>query len=114
MRVLLRSCLMWWLVGGVGSVAGDVIHDRTGKCDPFVPLVREGKVVSCAPARASLELTGIVWEPDGTSLALINGTEARIGDVVEGYEVIEIHREFVPVVDNGERLVLMLSATALR
>ena len=113
MRVVLSSCLMWWLVGGMGSAAGDVIQGRTGKCDPFVPLVRDGKVIPCEPTRTRLELTGIVWEPDGTSLALVNGTEVRVGEVVDGYEVIEIRRESVTVVHNGERLVLMLLATAL-
>ena len=55
-------------------------------------------------------LYGILWDPNGHSLALINDTEAKVGDTINGYQVTEIRRDAVVLsVEGGEPVVLQLT-----
>lgn len=113
MRVLvMSSCLVWWFLGGVGAAAGDQFsYDAQGKCDPFVPLVRNGQLVSCRPQpfRPALMLQGIVWDPAGESIALIDDREVKVGDNVDDYQVAEIRHDAVVLVHEGAPLTLTIS-----
>lgn len=112
MRMLLGSCLMWWFLGGAGAAAGDPFsYDAQGKCDPFVPLVRNGQLVPCRPQppRATLTLQGIVWDPAGESVALIDDREVKVGDRVDDYQVVEIRHDAVVLVREGTALTLTFS-----
>ena len=79
-----------WLVAVSGwaevpsKKASLVPYDPKGKRDPFVPLVRDGRFISATgealalsgPLDVSLPLLGgIVWDPAGRSIALLNGKE---------------------------------------
>jgi len=101
MRVLLISYLVWQLLGGVGVAQG--------KCDPFTPLVRNGQLIPCEPSQPVPKLTGILSDADGNSMALINDAWVRIGDVVDGYRVAEIHREAVVLAHNGAHVIIQIS-----
>jgi hypothetical protein len=95
------------------------VYDGKGRCDPFVPLVRDGRPVPCDPSAPSAAesklasvrpvLGGILWDPDGRSIALINGGEAKVGDVVGGYAIRAIHRDEVVLMREEERLVLRIN-----
>ena len=54
-------------------------------------------------------LYGILWEPGGQSIALINDLETKVGDAVGGYQVKEIRRDAVVLVNGGEPVVLSIS-----
>jgi hypothetical protein len=90
-------------------------YEAKGLRDPFLPLVRDGKPI--APSGGSARVTGaapvlagILWDPQGTSMALINETEVRVGDVIEGYDVVEIQEDAVVLQGgSGEPLVLRIS-----
>ncbi len=94
-------------------------YDARGRCDPFVPLVRDGRPVACDPSVSTTGelkaavvrpvLGGILWDPDGHSIALINGTEAKVGDVVGGFEIQAIHRDEVVLTHEEERVVLRIN-----
>jgi len=93
------------------------VYDSKGRCDPFIPLVREGRVVPCdsRPGAAGEEgkasvptLGGILWDAEGRSIALINGGEAKTGDTVDGYRVSEIHRDEVVLTRESEHVVLRI------
>ena len=113
MRVLvISSCLVWWFLGGVGAAAGEHFsYNAQGKCDPFVPLVRNGQLVPCRPQppRPTLTLQGIVWDPAGESFALINDREVQIGNTVGDYQVAEIRHDAVVLVQEGTALTLTMS-----
>ena len=113
MRVLvMSSCLVWWSLGGVGAAAGDPFsYDAQGKCDPFVPLVRNGQLVPCRPqpSRPTLTLQGIVWDPSGESIALIDDREVKVGDSIDDYQVAEIRHDAVVLVQEGTVLALTIS-----
>ena len=75
-------------------------YDAKGRRDPFVSLVREGRVVTPVASSASPDgttpiLYGIVWDPGGRSLALINDTEVQVGGMIGKYRVEEIRRDAV-------------------
>ena len=89
-------------------------YDAKGRRDPFVSLVREGRVVTPVASSASPDgttpiLYGIVWDPGGRSLALINDTEVQVGGMIGKYRVEEIRRDAVVLIAGGERTVLQIA-----
>ena len=88
-----------------------VLYDAKGHRDPFVPLVRDGRIVNPRAASGILPvLYGILWDPDGRSMALINDREVSVGDQVGAYRVEEIQPDAVVLADEGgERVVLGLA-----
>ena len=118
--LILIGSLLWWNMGSPRPVMADQQHapkpyDANGRRDPFVSLVREGRLVSpvgvpSSAARPSdLLLVGILWDPAAHSLALINDTEAKVGDTIGAYEVMEIRRDAVVLMRDGKPLVLQIS-----
>ena len=88
-------------------------YDPGGHRDPFVPLVRDGRLVGIAQQPTSKEaltpaLYGILWDPGGQSIALINDGEAKVGDTIAGYQVKEIRKDAVVLSNGGEPLVLQI------
>ena len=86
-------------------------YEAKGKWDPFVPLVRDGRFIA-APGGgdfSNLTLVGILWDPSGQSLALINDMEAKVGDVLGDYQVQEIRQDGVVLMRDGKPVVLQLS-----
>jgi hypothetical protein len=85
-RNSLGILMLLWVAGiGLAAEQGEWKgYDSKGKRDPFVPLARDGKIVSpnteSAPTSSAPLLAGIVWDPGGRSLALINETEVMIGE----------------------------------
>ena len=81
--------------------------------DPFLPLVREGRLVSIGSSgnqRAASQpvLYGILWDPGGQSIALINDAEYKVGDTVEGYQVFRIRQDAVVLTGAGAPVELKL------
>ena len=95
--------------------AAPLSYDSKGKRDPFVALVRDGKIVG-VPAggqtRVSTDLpvlVGILWDPGGRSLALLNEQEVAVGDTIDDFLVAEIRRDAVVLMRGGEPVVLEIS-----
>lgn len=112
---------LWWVAGLIG---GDALaqsppppqpYDSKGKRDPFVPLVHEGRFVAVTGSGlakdlpvSDLHLAGIVWDPAGSSLALINEMEVKIGDRLGDYQVVDIRPDAVILLKEGKPVVLQL------
>ena len=121
----LLAALLLWMGGGLAPLAGGVEteskdpasspqgYDAQGKRDPFVPLVREGRFVSSVAGGigdfSNPALAGILWDPNGHSIALINEMEVRVGDILGEYEVTEIQQDAVVLMRQGKPLVLQMS-----
>lgn len=77
-----------------------------GKRDPFVPLVTltsrvPSKLVGLQkPDEAKLE--GIVYDPQGSSVALVNGSLLKEGDLAGSFQVQKIQPDGIWVQINGE------------
>ncbi len=89
-------------------------YDAKGHCDPFFPLVQDGKAIPCATNQSGpdvtgpLQLGGILWDAGGHSIALINDAEVKRGDLVGGYEVTEIRPDAVMLKRDGQSIVLKI------
>jgi hypothetical protein len=82
-----------------------------GRRDPFAPLVRDGKLIGLPKDQTSgvtPVLYGILWDPAGPSIAMINDQEVRVGDTVGGYQVAEIRQDAVVLKGGGEPVVLQI------
>ncbi|MCI0561609.1 MAG: pilus assembly protein PilP, partial [Nitrososphaera sp.] len=87
-------------------------YDEKGRRDPFVPLVKDGRLIASQSSRSSGEtpvLYGVLWEVGGRSIALINDVEARVGDMIGEYKVVEIREDAVVLESGGESVVLKIS-----
>lgn len=98
---------------GAGALSAAEAPVPQGKRDPFVPLVRNGRLVGMARSSTQVgalpTLFGIVWDPQGPSIALLNDGEAKVGDTVEGYKVLDITRDTVTLGNGDEPIVLQIS-----
>jgi len=108
--------LMLW--GGNNPVLAEQsqadLYDAKGKRDPFVALVRDGRLVSAVPntspgSSLTPVLGGILWDPGGQSIALINAEEVKVGDKVGDYQVSAIRQDAVVLVRDGEPLELRIT-----
>ena len=54
-------------------------------------------------------LYGILWDPGGNSIALINDGEVKVGDAVGEYLVKEIRHDAVVLENGGEPVVLRMA-----
>ncbi len=99
---------------------GESVYQPGTRRDPFSPLVRDGKIVSNSGGTSTpttgavgpLVLDGILWDPAGRSVALINGTEVKVGDHVGGYTVRTIRQDAVVLEQGSETLVLQINFEA--
>ena len=99
--------------------AGVTVYEPGNRRDPFTPLVRDGKIISpssSGPANPNsvgpLVLDGILWDPKGQSIALVNGTEVKKGDHLGGYVVRDIRQDAVVLEQGNETLVLQINFEA--
>lgn len=102
-----------WAVEEASKKSSAFQYDSKGRRDPFTPLVREGKLVNVTPG-TQISVTrpvlyGILWDPGGQSLALLNDTEVKVGDTIGGYRVQEIRQDAVVLIGGGEPVVLQLA-----
>ena len=91
-------------------------YDPAGHRDPFVPLVRDGRLVGVV-AGSSIKtdkpvLYGILWDPGGNSIALVNDGEVKVGDAIGGYQVKEIRQNAVVLMSGGVPVVLEIAFDA--
>ena len=92
------------------------LYQPEGRRDPFSPLVRDGRVI--VPVQSATNekglavlpvLHGILWDAGGHSLAIIDDVEVQAGQVVRGYQVVEIRRDAVILDRNGKHITVPLN-----
>jgi len=119
---VMAGLVSWSLVASWGGAAESqppkdpepFRYHAAGRRDPFAALVRDGKRVTpglgpvVTEPSAKPVLYGILWDPGGDSIALVNELEVRVGDPVGPYRVREIRQDAVVLVNGGESLVLQL------
>ena len=100
-------------VAAVTEPMGQFRYNAKSRRDPFVALVRDGRIVALATSgRAESSqpiLYGVLWDPGGNSIALINDGEARVGDMVGEYRVVEIRKDAVVLANGGESVVIAIA-----
>ncbi len=87
-------------------------YDAKDRRDPFVPLVKDGRLLGTIKGSVDTSkpmLRGILWDPNGHSLALLNDGEYKVGEAIGEYQVMEIRKDAVVLSNGGESLVLQIT-----
>ncbi len=86
-------------------------HDNS-KRNPFISLVtREGRILPGARAASetdNFELEGIIWDPSGKSMAIINGKLVKEKQRIMGMQVLKIKKSSVILQKGGKVTVINL------
>lgn len=90
-------------------MAEPIRYDSGGRKDPFVPLVSAEGVVNEKRFDASdIRVEGIVFDPNGGSMVLINNEFFKEGDHVNGANIITIFRDRVILSQSDEEKTLWI------
>jgi hypothetical protein len=79
-------------------------YDSKGKRNPFISLVTsDGRLLKLDNEEKTkqLGLEGIIYDTHGISYAILNGTVVRIGDFIDGYQVLKIEPNKVIVIKDS-------------
>jgi len=97
---------------GASEEAAESRYDAKSRRDPFVPLVKDGRLIGIVKGptidTSKPMLYGIMWDPGGNSIALINDGEFRVGEEIGIYRIEEIRRDEVVLVREGGGTPLVL------
>ena len=113
-RIAAVTIALLVLMAGAAGAFGAESYDPHGRRDPFGPLVRDGKLIvePKGPTKPQIllpVLSGILWDAAGQSIALLNDTEARVGDTIAGeYRVTAITAQSVTVEREAQTTILSL------
>lgn len=103
------------LVTGLTAYAakGDFVYNSKGNRDPFTPLVTEEGIYIGSRQGGDLAeeimLEGIVWDPAGESMAIVNGTVVKEGDNFLNLKVLKIKKEEVIFLKGDRELIINLA-----
>lgn len=80
-------------------------YDAKGKRNPFIPLVgSDGRLIRLEKeeeSKSDLSVEGIIFDKQGRSYALVNGSVAEIGDMIGEYQVLKILEDKVTFIKEG-------------
>lgn len=81
-----------------------------GKRDPFLPLISpSGYLLNLEPEENSaLLLEGILYDPEGDSIAIINGELIRVGEAIAGSVLTSIKPNKITVIKDNEKIEIEL------
>jgi len=80
------------------------------KRDPFVPLVSSaGYLLNLEPEdNSALKLDGIMYDPHGDSIAIINGSLVRVGETIGDAVLSSIEQNKVIVIKDNQKVDIEL------
>ncbi len=93
------------------EVSGEeYIYKYQGKRDPFMALITPtGYLLNLEPTDdKKINLEGIMYDPNGNSMAIVNGDLVRVGDNVGAAVMIEIEPDKIIVLQDNEKIEIEL------
>ncbi|MFH1442385.1 MAG: hypothetical protein ABIH18_10160 [Candidatus Omnitrophota bacterium] len=87
------------------------IYDAKGKRNPFIPLVTaDGRLLKLdvEETRGDLAIEGIIYDEQGVSYAIVNGSVVKAGDIINNAQVLKIEKNKVILIKEGKELELEL------
>lgn len=102
------------------AVAKNAVRNFTyknmGTRDPFISLVTsDGRILPGArevtevTESISIELEGVIWDPNGKSLAIINGKPVKEQQRIMNFQVLKIKKDSVLLQKEGKVIVVYLT-----
>lgn len=81
-------------------------YDAKGKRNPFIPLVTsDGKLLKLDTSQESnkgFALEGIIYDKNGISYAIVNGSVVKAGDTVGDSQVLKIMNNKIIIIKEGQ------------
>ena len=84
-----------------------ISYDSGGRRDPFVPLSGENNTL-VTPTSSGVKLEGIIYDPEGRSMAILNGKTYQKGESVGDATVVKIFKDHVVILVREEEKTLRL------
>jgi hypothetical protein len=92
------------------------VYDDEGRRNPFIPLVSlDGRFVQLEKAQRKENkesknldflVEGIIIDKYGSSYAIVNAKVVKVGDKLEGYQVLKIEEQKITLIKDGEPFVI--------
>ena len=94
----------------ITSVFGEEIrYDSQGRRDPFIPLVGpDGRVVRNTLDISDFKIEGVIFDPNGGSVVLIDGQFYKEGDNINGLNIISIMKDRVILAQSKQEKTIWL------
>ncbi|HOW35923.1 MAG TPA: hypothetical protein PL155_05875 [Candidatus Omnitrophota bacterium] len=111
MMRLILGALVFVLLSGNVVAEEPFIYDDHGKRDPFWKLVTSSGAVMNYDTDvlvSDMALEGIIYDPNGNSLAVINGTVVKVNNRIGLYVVSKIEEKKVTLLKGEEKFILEL------
>ncbi|MCK4993506.1 MAG: hypothetical protein KAS13_00490 [Candidatus Omnitrophica bacterium] len=108
--VILLSMIV---VSGARASSRDFTYQSKGNRDPFMSLVtKDGRILPGARVvseTGDVELEGIIWDPKGKSMAIINGKLVKEQQRVMNMQVLKIKKDSIILQKGGNVIVINLT-----
>ena len=88
--------------------ANQISYERGERRDPLRPLIGPGGALMKRARTSDLNIEGIIYDPAGGSLVIINGEVYKPGDPVQDANLIHIYKDRIVLVQEDEEKVLWL------
>ncbi|MFH1093808.1 MAG: hypothetical protein V1739_06620 [Candidatus Omnitrophota bacterium] len=100
------------VVAGARASVRDFMYKDKGNRDPFMSLVTpDGRILPGAKTVSdtdNVELEGIIWDPSGKSMAIINGKLLKEQERILDMQVLKIKKASVILQKGGKVMVINL------
>lgn len=100
----------WALLLSSAVIAEETGYTSGGRRDPFVPLVSSSGYLFNVEEEeeTSFRLEGIMYDPDGGSMAIINGELRKVGEKIADAVVSSIEPTKVVIIKDNQRVEIEL------
>lgn len=83
------------------------VYDAKGKRNPFIPLVTsEGRLLNLdkeeGRGKEDLLIEGLIYDKNGRSFAIVNGSVVGVGDTIGNYQVLKIEENRIIFIKEGQ------------
>ena len=94
----------------------EFMYDNGGRRDPFLSLIADNVSVSDLEELSveGVKLEGIIYDPLQGSLAIVNGEIYRTGDLIGGFEMKEIGKNFIKIAQQDTLYTIKLPTDDLK
>lgn len=112
-RILFTVLTVLIICLSVYAAPGGFVYDSKGNRDPFVPLVTKGGIYvgswQTNDLAEEITLGGIIYDPAGGSMAIINGTIVKEGDRLLNLKVLKIEKNRIIFLKGDKELIIKLN-----
>lgn len=115
LKVILNILILLFIICSVclaKTPECDFEYQSKGRRDPFIALVtKDGRILPGArevSETGTIELEGIIWDPQGNSIAIINGKLFKERQRFYDLQVLKIRKASVILQKEGEVMVINL------